>query len=364
MAFAYKRGDYWKVICKIGGRIKEVATRQKGRRPNDVVFAIVEKYRQLEGCEKQGLPWADKTTTVADLVKAYWESNPSLGEHSRRKKQGTLSQLVAEMGDKVASTINIIDCEKFLRKPFDITLKEVSRNTYRTQLASVWAWGMKRKLVAENPWKEITYKISTRSPRRPLTPDEQDKILLTAKGNELLAIALGLFQGARIGDCINLCFEHVNLTNKTITFINRKGGTDDNKRPQVMPLHPFLLQMFSQLPRYGNAFTMHPNDLGFRVKRAFIKAGILGVTHHFCRHTFISDRINAGCSQAQVAELAGHSTWNITRRYTHQNVEALRGVLELRTGAIAQRLEQGTHNPLVDGSSPSGPISHISRANP
>ena len=167
---------------------------------------------------------------------------------------------------------------------------------------------------------------------------------------------MGLFQGARIGDCSNLCYEHVDLNCRLITFVNRKGGREDNLKTQTMPLHPFLVALFSKLPRTGRAFTMHPNDLGFRVKRAFTRAGIEGITHHYCRHTFITDRINAGCSQAQVAELAGHSTWNITRRYAHQNVEALRAVLEMKSGAIAQRLEQGTHNPLVDGSSPSGPI--------
>ena len=31
-------------------------------------------------------------------------------------------------------------------------------------------------------------------------------------------------------------------------------------------------------------------------------------------------------------------------------------------GSIAQRLEQGTHNPLVEGSNPSGPNLFITRA--
>jgi len=60
------------------------------------------------------------------------------------------------------------------------------------------------------------------------------------------------------------------------------------------------------------------------------KAGV-NATHHFLRHTFISNMAEKQAGMAQISQLAGHSSWNITKRYTHISQDSLRetiGVLQ------------------------------------
>jgi site-specific recombinase XerD len=56
------------------------------------------------------------------------------------------------------------------------------------------------------------------------------------------------------------------------------------------------------------------------------EAGI-NTTHHYLRHTFISMMAEKQAGMAQISQLAGHSSWAITKRYTHISKDSLRDAI-------------------------------------
>jgi integrase len=68
------------------------------------------------------------------------------------------------------------------------------------------------------------------------------------------------------------------------------------------------------------------------IKRAFTAActaaGIKGLRWHDLRHTFGTRLAEAGCSEATIAELMGHTDPKTTRRYTHATDRAKHAAVE------------------------------------
>jgi site-specific recombinase XerD len=320
--------------------------------------AILDKYRQQEGCDKHGLPWVDTSVTIAELIERYWQSKPSLGGVTHRKKERILQRLSAAMGDKKVSAVSLQDVDEFMSK-FLGHVKDNSKGTYLNNIASLWSWGIKRKLAKENPWSEIKFSSKPNTPRRCLTDEEIGRILSKAKGEQLLAICLGLYQGARIGDCINLYAEDIDFRRKLITFRARKGSREGAPRVQILPLHPLLEQMLSKMSLTSGQrlIPLSKSRLGTTVSEVMEAAGV-DATHHYLRHTFITERINNQAGLAQVSQLAGHSSWNITKKYTHLSPENLRGAL-MAGGSEANRVSvQDLADSENDSTNPSREISH------
>ena len=106
---------------------------------------------------------------------------------------------------------------------------------------------------------------------------------------------------------------------------------------------------------------------------------------HSLRHTMLTRLGESGVDAFTIMRIAGHSSIVVSQRYIHPTPEAvecaferlqlhgtgpkikarrlplaivsatLTQAVQVIEGPIAQRLEQGTHNPLVGGSNPSGP---------
>ena len=329
MASLYRRKNgYWQVLALLGGKRVEVSTRQKGRTPNEVARGILEKYRMMEGCERHGIPYVDRDVTISQLYQKYNESKPFIGERTASYKKKLIDRLIATVGDKKVACFTIRDADEFMANGWKRPIHPNTKAVYKFQIASIWNWGVKRKLVHENPWSQLDLKQSQKSPRRPLTDDEIKLILANAQGCVLLSFALGLYQGARISDCANLRGEDINWEKRTIQFTERKGSRKGIPRIHVMPMHPFVQSILQELPRKGRYMNVCAGHLVHKFRRFFDKLGLYDISHHYCRHTFITKRIEVGVSQAQVAELAGHTSWAMTRRYTHQSVDSLRGALE------------------------------------
>jgi site-specific recombinase XerD len=331
MASLVKRGKVWYCYYRIDGRQFGVTTYQVGRAPNDVARQILEKYRQMEGCNKHGLPYVDTAASVSDLIGSYWESKPSLTLHTAKKKKSMLDTLTQFMGGKKVTSIGVPECDQFFSTCLT-HLHDNSKELYRAVISSIWAWGMKRSFATKNPWSEIAFKRAPKTPRRCLKQHEIDSLIQNAKGSALLAIMLGLYAGARVGDCVNLYGEDIDFATKTITFRRRKGSREGSPKVQEIPLHPILEEVLSKIPLVSN-LPLIPHKktyLGIKVANAMKEAGV-NATHHYLRHTFISNMAEKQAGMAQISQLAGHSSWNITKRYTHISQDSLRetiGVLQ------------------------------------
>jgi integrase len=66
-------------------------------------------------------------------------------------------------------------------------------------------------------------------------------------------------------------------------------------------------------------------------------AGIRGLHWHDLRHTFGTRLAEAGCSEATISELMGHTDPKTTRRYTHGTDRAKREAVEAARPRVAAK---------------------------
>src|ERR1044072_302603 len=90
-----------------------------------------------------------------------------------------------------------------------------------------------------------------------------------------------------------------------------------------------MLELARENPGSEYLFVNPDTDQPYRdLKKGFAQAGRLaGVTDlrwHDLRHTFGTQLAEAGCSDATIAELMGHTDPKTTRRYTHGTERAKR----------------------------------------
>jgi integrase len=92
-------------------------------------------------------------------------------------------------------------------------------------------------------------------------------------------------------------------------------------------------------PATGEPYT----DLKKGVAAAREAAGIKDLHWHDLRHTFGTRLAEAGCSEATISELMGHTDPKTTRRYTHGTERAKREAVEAarpRVGTKKRRAQK------------------------
>lgn len=137
------------------------------------------------------------------------------------------------------------------------------------------------------------------------------------------------YTGARLGEAIEAKWEDV--VNGAVIFSSRKGKGSRLKRRSV-PLHDDLMEYIDTGRREGyilkfNGHRWHRRDIYDFWNTAKDKLGVEGLTPHCARHTFASLLIIADVDSRTVAELLGHSSMDMMKRYTHLNTSHLKSAV-------------------------------------
>jgi integrase len=197
--------------------------------------------------------------------------------------------------------------------------------------------------------------------RDPFTMDQVRAILAHAPDDEWRGlILLGLYTGARLGDCSRMRWEHVDLHAGVVRFTPAKTKRGNRGRVVAIPMHPTLHSHLMKLnaPDDGEAFLFPAlgiaklpghSGLSRRFQAIMEKAGVSApvarkrgtashgeknagrevrsLTFHSLRHTLTSLMHNAGVSAELRMQVTGHSTEDSHARYTHTDVATLREAL-------------------------------------
>lgn len=161
------------------------------------------------------------------------------------------------------------------------------------------------------------------------------------------AVNLGLYLGARLGDCTNLRWRSVDFERHEVRFVPEK---DRKKRELVIPMHAdleaYLLGLSAPdtptaylCPTLGGAVAGGRASLSRQFGAILDAAGIdrragrqktgrgrtfYRLGFHSLRHTFNSLLANSGVPIELRAKLTGHSTLAMNDRYTHLGDATLR----------------------------------------
>ena len=255
------------------------------------------------------------------------------------RKMETLKMLSA-ISDKQLNEVTEDDIIAFFATK--LTYSQSSLDKMYQLLGAVYKKATHRKIIAENPIKEIKCPKSsqTKIPVRALTVDEQKKLLEVLKSEDIHyseIMLLSMFTGMRIGECCALMVEDINLTNKTIT-VNKTVARGKNGRNVLnetkttagtRTLHvndtvaDFLRTIIGEkesgllfLSRNHNLVATNQVNYSYaKVLKAhgIVDSSIYGkVDLHSLRHTYATRCIESGMPAKVLQKILGHADINIT----------------------------------------------------
>ena len=202
----------------------------------------------------------------------------------------------------------------------------------------VWNYARLNDIVNnDSPTRKIKLTQVKNNRLRFFTHKEADILLSTLKNKSEQTHDMTLFSlhtGARAGEIFSLTWGVVDLKNGTAQLRDSKGADRHaylTDATQNMLEHRFNDQSASefifkdsngkQINKISNTFFRTINELGFndgvtdrRDKALF----------HTCRHTFASWHVQNGTDLYTVKDLLGHSTIQLTERYSHLRPDGLK----------------------------------------
>lgn len=180
--------------------------------------------------------------------------------------------------------------------------------------------------LQHNPCANIGHLREPRGRTRWLNADERERLLTACRGSRnphLTAIVtLALATGMRRGELLSLTWTQVDLPAQYLFLATSKNGES-----RYVPLTADMCQMLQALPRKSER-VFPSGNIRQAWETAVRRAGLQGVVFHTLRHTCGSCLAMSGASLADIAEVLGHKSLEMTRRYTHLSREHVRGVVE------------------------------------
>jgi integrase len=129
-----------------------------------------------------------------------------------------------------------------------------------------------------------------------------------------------LHTGIRLGEIVSFRWNQVDFARGLILVKGTKTG-----RNRTVPMNSVVRETLATLDRSDDGDSIFDiND----VKRSFSypceKAGIVDFRFHDLRHTAATRLADRGADAFQIAALLGHTTIQMSARYTHATSEGLR----------------------------------------
>jgi integrase len=289
-----------------------------------------------------------KRNTLADLIQRYrTEYLPSAGLRSTHDRTEYLKFWGTELGvltlaevtpARIVAARNKLLNSAGVRK---IKLKPASVNRYCAALRHCLNIGVREfGLLDDNPMRKVRQLTEPRGRVRFLTVPERESLLQTCKAHSdslYLIVVLALSTGARRGELLSLRWPDVDLQRGMLTFQETKNG---ERRSTPLVGHAAKhMRAFSKVRRLDTDLvfpgtTGHALQIGKMFGDALARAGIGDFHFHDLRHTAASALAMNGATLAEIAEVLGHKTLSMVKRYAHLTEGHTRGVVGRMNNAM------------------------------
>ncbi len=307
-------------------------------------------------------------TTFAELVQRYRdsvlpESTPTGRANAERhlnwwsEHLGNLS-LAAITADRIAEVRDILASEPYRRgrrdqAPSDVesTMNTVRRsgatvNRYMSTLSHLLSVGTQWRLIDKNPVRDIARKRESRGRVRFLSNEERIALLHACAASAWPAlealVLLAISTGARRGEIIRLRWADVTLSSQSSQAIIQNTKNGDSRRLPLVGRALEAMVALEHANRTSSPFVFPSQKYPDKPYYAFdahwyaalAKAGLSDFRFHDLRHTCASYLASQGASLPEIADVLGHRTMNMVKRYSHlaQNhkVSVIRKMVRLR----------------------------------
>ena len=265
------------------------------------------------------------------------------------------------LADKPLSAVTTKQIETFKasRVAAGLAAKTVDRDL--KVVRAVFSAGVKQGHLSFDPTQAVSLTSrqskgeAQRVTREILKSTELDAILSAATGDWLTATLLGRYTGARLGDCVRMGWNNVDLAAGIIRYVDQKTG-----RKYAVPTHRRLQEHLLALasnddphgflcPSLAKKETGGCNGLSAQFQKLMKTAGVDTMevetkvlqkvegktartlakrSFHSIRHTYNTELANADVSQEVRRKLVGHSSDEVNDIYTHLDVALFREAID------------------------------------
>ena len=209
-------------------------------------------------------------------------------------------------------------------------------NHYRSLMSLSYRLGIQNRKVSTNPARSVTHRREDNNRVRFLTTEEEKKLRKVIKQKSswhLPEFDLAVNTGIRKGSQYGLTWDMVDWKCRMLNIPRTK-----NEEPVHVPLNDAavaaLRVVYARGDRRGRVFqsakTGEPLENGRHwFDDAVIQSGIKNFRWHDLRHTFASRLRMKGAALEDIADLLGHKSLTMTRRYAHLGPNKLHAVVAL-----------------------------------
>lgn len=257
-------------------------------------------------------------------------------------------------GDKKLSEITPAEIDDYKRIRLGDGRKPAPVNHELSYLNSLFNLARKRKKYFNpiTPVSEAGLLAVDNRRERVLTPQEEERLLDRCPDFFRPLVVTALKTGMRRNELKLLKWEDVDFKNNLITI---PQANSKNKKQRRIPISAalkkvLLEQKLRSVSEYVfERFAGKSKALINRYfEKACRKAGIQGLRFHNLRHTAATRMLEGGAKIQGVSKMLGHSSWNITMRYSHPD-DSLKEAAEI-LGNFCSNVDKNVDMEQVDDS--------------
>lgn len=287
--------------------------------------------------------------TFADLVDRYVRDVlPSKGK--QRKTQGTqlaywraelgvytladlTPALIGEVRDRLARN----DGRHGTMSPSTVVRYLAALSHAFTVAVKEWGW------IEDNPCRKVTRPKEPRGRVRFLSDDERQRLLQACRESSnpslYTVVVLALSTGMRSAEIMGLTWDRVDLKSGRILLEETKNG--ERRAVPLVGHAAELLRERAKVRTLGTTLLFPAArdpakraDVRFAWLGALAASGVEDFRFHDLRHSAASYMLMNGASIAELAEVLGHKTLQMVRRYSHLSDSHAKGIVERMNAAV------------------------------
>lgn len=310
--------------------------------------------------KSDAVDFANKTETAMNEGK-YKELNRTIVEGSERKTIKTMTQLIDYFEKNIAPVrykehspkykcmfdwwrahiggihvtkllaSDISECkellatEKIFKGKRECTRGNNTVNKYIMCISAVLTYAVKElEIIEVNPCSKVKLMPKPNGRTRFLTKEEAEKLKYACKQHsEMLYIFFMLLitTGARYGEVLDLKVENFDLNNNMVHFLNTKNGENRGVAIDTNLIHRIFTYLKKNEISAGYIFSKKSTGKLWYVRglllKAIERAGLNDFHIHDNRHTTASYIAMNGGSLLDIAEILGHKSLIMAKRYSH-----------------------------------------------
>ena len=195
-------------------------------------------------------------------------------------------------------------------------------------LSRIFSIAIDNGMNIQNPCRKVRLLRMDNHRNRYLSKDEETRLMAILEGRRAhlrCIVILALHTGMRRGEILSLRWDEVDFARGLILVKRTKNGRD-----RMIPMNSIVRETLAAIRQEattdGQVFPI--NDVKRSFVYACVKAKIADFRFHDLRHTAATRLADHGADAFQIAAILGHSSIQMTARYTHATSDGLRRAME------------------------------------